>query len=102
MKQAKATAFMQNEHPRMKAQLRISADFNSGSATEGDPCWCLRYKGQLLDEVSDILQLVPGLKVILYYEDPEEEFEVDAVLKKQQGVPKWVAVADWQTFRRLR
>jgi hypothetical protein len=84
--------------------LRIYADFNSGAATAESPCWCLAYGKPLkpLDEVATELGLVSGQRVILYYEDPSEEIEVDAILQEYQGLPKWRAVADWETLRRIR
>jgi hypothetical protein len=85
--------------------LRIYADFNSGSAKPGDPCWCLRYgtsPRRPLDDFEGELGLVHGLQVILYYEDPSEEFEVDAVLEEHRRPNKWRAVADWSTLRRIR
>ena len=84
---------------------RIYADFNSGAGTDEDPCWCLRFGSPLrpLDEVAAELNLRDGMPVLLYYEDPSEEFEVSAVLvKRGTVVPQWRARADWDTMRRIR
>jgi hypothetical protein len=61
--------------------LGIYADFNSGAGTNEDPCWCLRYGSPLrpLDELAAELDLRDGMPMLLYYEDPSEEFEVSAV-----------------------
>ena len=84
--------------------LRIYADFNSASGKPGNPCSCLRYGPDLrsLEEFESELDLVTGLRVTLYYRDPSEEFEVDGILEKHPGPNKWQAVADWDTFRRIR
>jgi hypothetical protein len=94
-----------SEKPASKP--RIYADFNSCMGDgRGEWCWLLRYKGILLDEVSPS-SLVPyeGMPVILYYEDPGEEFEVNAILGHvtQAGWDdRWMALPDWTTMRRLR
>jgi hypothetical protein len=83
--------------------LRIYADFNS--VGPGDAYWCLRYGPDLrpLDDAAEELGLCEGMKVTIYYEDSEEEFEVSAVLTTQNGAgPRWQALADMSTFKRLR
>jgi hypothetical protein len=83
--------------------LRIYADFNS--VGPGDLYWCLRYGPTFrpLDEVAEELGLYEGMKVTLYYEDTDEEFEVSAVLSKNDGSgPHWQALADMSSFRRIR
>jgi hypothetical protein len=83
--------------------LRIYADFNS--VGPGDLYWCLRYGPDLrpLDEVAEELGLREGMKVTIYHEDSEEEFEVSAALTKIDGPdPRWQALADMGTFRRIR
>jgi hypothetical protein len=78
--------------------LRIYADFNSRGA--GGWCWCLRHNGQLLDEVAAELRLLEGQAVTLYYEDPAEEFEFNAVLSYRDG--RWQALPDESSYRVLR
>jgi hypothetical protein len=78
--------------------LRIYADFNSRGA--GGWCWCLRHNGRLLDEVAGELHLSEGQAVTLYYEDPAEEFEFDAVLSYRDG--RWQALPDESSYRLLR
>ncbi len=78
--------------------LRIYADFNSIS--EGGYCWCLWYNDTILDEAAEELGLVDGQKVILFYEDPAEEFEFDAVLLFRKG--RWIARYDESSYRLLR
>jgi hypothetical protein len=85
--------------------LRMYADFNSGTGTDEDPYWCLRYGSPLrpLDEVAAELNLCEGMPELLYYEDRSEEFEVSAVLVKRGTIgPQWHACADWDTMRRIR
>jgi hypothetical protein len=70
--------------------LRIYADFNS--CGPGELYWCLRYGPTFrpLDEVAEELRLYEGMSVVLYYEDESEEFEVSAVLTKNNGAgPHW-------------
>ena len=65
----------------------------------------MRYQGALLDEVASSLGAYDGMPVTLYYEDPAEEFEIDAILGHiaQPGWDKrWMALPDDRTFRRLR
>ena len=86
-------------------KLRIYADFNSCMADErGLWCWCLRYEGKTLDDVASSLGLYDGMPVILYYEDPSEEWEMDAVLGHiaKPGWTMWMALPDEKTHRRLR
>lgn len=78
--------------------LRIYADFNSRGS--GGWCWCLRHNGQPLDEVAGELQLSEGQPIILYYEDPAEEFEFDALLSHRDG--RWEALPDDSSYRLLR
>ena len=73
-------------------KLRIYADFNSVGDGEGAWCWCLRYNGMLLDEVAPDLNLSEGQTVVLFYEDPAEEFEFDATLSFRNG--QWMALPD--------
>ena len=85
-------------------KLRIYADFNS--CMEDDRgVWCLRHDERILDEVAAELGLRDGQPVTLYYEDEAEEFEVDAILghiEMSGWDTKWMALPDWDTFRRLR
>ena len=81
--------------------LRFYADFNSGGS-HGDACWCLCYQGEPLDGCERELRLQEGQHVVLYYEDSSEEFEVDAVLELHTNVPRWQALPNWETMRRLR
>jgi hypothetical protein len=87
-------------------KLRIYADFNSCMEDDrGVWCWLLRHNGILLDEVAATLNVQDGLAVTLYYEDPGEEFEVDAVLghiAKPGWDAMWMALPDWNTYRRRR
>lgn len=80
--------------------MRIWADFNS--VGDGDGAWCftLRHNEKWLDEVAAELRLSEGQTVILYYDDPAEEFEFDAVLSFRSG--QWMALPDQSSFRRLR
>ena len=81
--------------------LRIYADFNA--VGPGDLYWCLRYgpTRRPLDEVAGQLGLY--MKVTLYYEDTTEEFEVSAVLSKNDCAgPHWQALADMSSFRRIQ
>jgi hypothetical protein len=51
------------------------------------------------------LEIYDGMPVTLYYEDPGEEFEVDAILghiTKPSWNEKWMALPDWNSLRRLR
>lgn len=78
--------------------LRIYADFNSVS---GDGwCWCLRFNGKLLDDIAGELKLSEGQRVVLFYQDPSEEFELDAVLSLRDG--RWQAKYDESSYRLLR
>ena len=83
-------------------KLRIYADFNSiGDGDSNDAwCWCLRCNDKLLDEVAEELHLFEGQAVVLYYEDPAEEFEYDATLSFRKG--RWMALLEESSFRRLR
>jgi hypothetical protein len=87
-------------------RLRIYADFNSCIGDDrGTWCWLLRYNGKLLDEVAASLEIHDGMSVTLYYEDPGEEFEVDAILGHVANPGwdnMWVALPDWATICRLR
>jgi len=69
-------------------------------------CWCLRYEGQVLDEVANMLGLYEGMPIKLYYEDEADEFEYDAILGHLED-PKvlgnmWMALFDKDSFRRIR
>jgi hypothetical protein len=81
-------------------KLRIHADFNSRGDGDGAWCWCLRYNDGLLDEAAQELQVSEGQAVTLYYEDPAEEFEYDAVLSLRNG--QWMALPNESSFQRLR
>jgi len=90
----------------MSVPLRIYADFNSVYGEGGSICWCLRYGSPLrsLDNFTDELGLCDGMPVVLYYEDPSEEFEVAATLIEQPAgaVTRWHARADWKTRKQIR
>jgi hypothetical protein len=61
-------------------------------------------RGTLL-EVAASLEVYDGMPVTLYYEDPGEEFEVDAILghiDEPGWSTRWMALPDWRTKRRLR
>jgi hypothetical protein len=65
----------------------------------------LRYGDPLkpLDSVAEELGLRSGMSVTLYYQDPSEEFEVSAILKRSDNdIIKWVATPDWKSIRRIR
>ncbi len=79
-------------------KLRIYADFNSRD--EHGWCWCLRQNERPLDEVAGELHLYEGQPVVLYYEDPGEEFEFDGVLSYRNG--GWMALPDEASYRLLR
>jgi hypothetical protein len=87
-------------------KLRIYADFNSSMKDDrGVWCWLLRHQGALLDEVAVPLGLYDGMAVTLYYEDPVDEFEVDAILghlAEPGWNTRWMALPDWNTVRHLR
>jgi hypothetical protein len=87
----------------MTAVKRIYADFNS---VDGAICWCLCYGSprRSLDNVAEELRLRDGMHVVLYYEDPSEEFEVSGTLIEQPigAVPRWHTRADWTTRKQLR
>jgi hypothetical protein len=78
--------------------LRIYADFNSVDG--GGWCWCLRYDRKPLGEVAEELDLKEGQAVVVYYEDPSEEFEFDAVLSFRNEM--WQANYDQSTYRLVR
>jgi len=90
----------------MTAPVRVYADFNSVKGDDGSICWCLCYGSPLrsLDDFSEELRLRDGMPVVLYYEDPSEEFEVSAALVEQPvgAVPRWHARADWKTRKQIR
>lgn len=90
----------------MTVPVRVYADFNSVYGEGGSICWCLRCGSPLqpLDDLAEDLQLRDGMHVVLYYEDPSEEFEVSAVLIEQPVgvVPRWHARADWKTRKQIR
>jgi hypothetical protein len=94
----------------MKEQLaskpRIYADFNSCMDDDrGTWCWCLRHEGTLLDEAAPALGAYDGMPVTLFYEDPEEEFEVEAILghiAEPGWDVRWMALPNWDTMRRIR
>lgn len=79
----------------MTEPVRVYADFNSVYDEGGSICWCLRYGAPLrsLDDFAEELRLRDGMQVVLYYEDPSEEFEVSAALIEQPVglVPRWHA-----------
>jgi len=87
-------------------KLRIYADFNSCMEDDrGVWCWLLRHNGKLLDDVAATLKLQEGLAATLYYEEPGDYFEVDAVLghiAKSGWDTMWMALPDWDTVRRVR
>jgi len=93
-----------SEQPPLKP--RIYADFNSCMGDDrGVWCWCLRHQGTLLDEVAPSLGAYDGMPVTLYYEDPGEEFEVEAVLghiAEPGWNAMWMALPNWDTMRRIR
>jgi hypothetical protein len=85
------------------ARLRTYADFNSSMEDQrGVWCWLLRYDEQSLDSVAPSLGLIDGMPVTLYYEDPGEEFEVDAILG-QIADPGWnqiwMALPTWDSIQ---
>jgi hypothetical protein len=86
--------------------VRVYADFNSVYGDSGSICWCLRYgsPSRPLDDFAEELRLRDGMPVVLYYEDPSEEFEVSAVLIEQPvgAFPRWHARADWETRKQIR
>ena len=85
---------------------RLYADFNSCMGDDrGKWCWLLRHQGTLLDEIAASLEIYDGMPVTLYYEDPSEEFEVEAILghvDEPGWNTRWMALPDWTTMRRLR
>jgi hypothetical protein len=87
-------------------KLRIHADFTSCMEDErGSWCWLLRHDGKLLDDVAASLALRDGLSVTLYHDHAAERFEVDAVLghiAKPDWTTIWMALPDWNTYRRLK
>lgn len=87
-------------------RLRLYADFNNGLTDDrGEWCTLLRSGDSLLDDVAEALGVHDGMLVTLFYEDPAEEFEVDAVLGHIAAPgweDAWAALIDWSTFRRLR
>ncbi len=90
----------------MTMPLRIYADFNSGGSPGSGPCWNLRYGPDFtpFDEIALDLGARDGMTVVLFYEDPSEEFEVDAELIENSltDFPMWVALPDWTTRRDIR
>lgn len=89
----------------MNNKLRLYADFNSGGAPGQGACWNLRYGPNRvpLDEIAESLEAHDGMVVILFYEDPSEEFEVEAVLRREVGSePEWSALPDWSRMRQVR
>ena len=84
------------------AKLRIYGDFNDFGA---GVCWLLRYRERPLDEQAEELNLRDGMPVILFYEDPAEEFEFDAVLEfrpDEYPTSQWVARVDESSYRLIR
>jgi hypothetical protein len=78
---------------------------NQGYPFPTDPCWCLLYGSprRPLEEVAVELNLRDGMPVILYYEDPLEEFEVsEELLKRETVASQWRACADWSSRRRIK
>lgn len=75
--------------------LRIAADFNS--RTQAGWCWCLHHNNRWLNEVARELELVDGQQVVLYCDEPSDEFEFDAILSFQNG--HWLALPDETTYR---
>jgi hypothetical protein len=88
----------------MESPLRIYADFNS--TTEDGWCWCLWYQDRNLDELGEELNLRDGMSVLLFYEDPSEEFEFDGTLSSfpdpASGATRWMAKPIRGTYRLLR
>lgn len=79
-------------------QLRIYADFND---LDGDDvCWLLLYDGKSLESQAETLGLQPGMPVVVFYEDPGEEFEFDARLEFRDD--RWVALVDRNSYRLIR
>jgi len=87
-------------------KLRICTDFNTVWEDEhGEWYSAMTYNGQRLDAVENSLGLTEGMPVVLYYEDPTEEWEVDGTLwcpNNPQVYLKWHARVDWATYRRIR
>ena len=86
-------------------KLRIYADL--ASETTDGWCWILRHGDHRLDEVAKDLGPFEGMPVIIYYSDPGDEFEYDAILSYRTAGPPslghhWIAKLDKQTFRRIR
>jgi hypothetical protein len=79
--------------------LRIYADFNS--VDDEGWCWCLRYEKQPLDDFADAVGLVEGMAVVIYYEDPAEDFEFDATLSCRPSATSctWMAFPHEGSFR---
>lgn len=83
--------------------LRIYFDPNAIS--EDELVWGIMYDGKRLEEVESELGLHVGMKVVLFYEDDSDHFEVPSVLVHQRwanGALRWVASPDWTQMRRLR
>jgi hypothetical protein len=83
---------------------RIYADFNDWDAD--GCCRCIRYNHRRLEEVAGDLGFYDGMPVVVFYEDPGEEFEFDGVLELRpdgtEGGQRWVAVVDRNTYRLIR
>ena len=64
--------------------------------------WChlLRYDGRTLEEVAKDIGLTEGMPVVLYYEDPGEEFEFDGTVHFKEG--RWLAKANRDSYRLIR
>ena len=87
----------------MVGPLRLVADLNACLDDErGQWCWSLHYDGQPLDDVAETLGVFEGMKVTLFYEDPHEGFEVDAVLGRVADWRRWMALPDWDSFRQVQ
>jgi hypothetical protein len=61
--------------------------------------WChlLLFEGRPLDKVAPALSLSEGMPVVLFYQDPAEEFEFDGTVHFREG--RWLAKANLDSYR---
>jgi hypothetical protein len=61
--------------------------------------WChlLQFEGRALDEAVSDLSLTEGMPVVLFYQDPSEEFEFDGTVHFRDG--RWLAKAKLDSYR---
>lgn len=75
--------------------LRLYTDLND--CDRRGWCWLLRYRGELLQDVVDQLNVSEGMSIIVYDDEESNPVEFDAVLHWAET--SWVAILDLSSER---